>query len=165
MSSPPEGPINATIDHYQADVRITPEDTAAAVFGRIRDSLFAYDMFPPWLIHHAFCPPEPLREGTTIVQRVILGPIALEMAVRVIAAWDRHDGSVHEAGFTYATVAGHAERGVATFQVRWKEGRDVNVLIDARSCPGTLLTRLGRPAARLFQRAITIAALRRLACF
>jgi len=150
------------VDHYQADVRIGMEHTASATFDRIRNRLFTHDTFPPWLIHHALCPPEPITEGRTIIQRVVLGPMALEMAVRVIAVWDRQHGSLHEAGFTYATVEGHAERGVATFQVKWDEGKGVAVLIDARSRPGTLLTRLGRPAARLFQRAITVAALRRL---
>lgn len=152
--------MNPTVDHYQADVRIGTEDTASATFDCIRNRLFTYDMFPPWLIHQALCPPEQITEGTTIVQRVVLGPIALEMAVRVIAVWNRHHGGVHEAGFTYATVAGHAERGAATFQVKWDEGQGVAVLIDARSRPGTILSRLGRPAARLFQRAITVAALR-----
>lgn len=150
------------MDHYQADVPIGTESTASAAFDRIRTRLFTYDMFPPWLIHHALCPPGPITEGTTIIQRVALGPIALEMAVRVIAIWNRQHGSLHEAGFTYATVEGHAERGIATFQVNWDEGQRVSVLIDARSLPGTVLTRLGRPAARLFQRAITVAALRRL---
>jgi len=105
-TSPPEGPINSTVDHYQADVRIGTEDTASATFDRIRNRLFTYDMFPPWLIHHALCHPEPITEDTTIVQRVVLGPIALEMAVRVIAVWNRQHGSLHEAGFTYADRRG-----------------------------------------------------------
>lgn len=158
-----EGPTSPTVDHYRAEVRIGPLDTASAAFDRVRDRLFSYAIFPSWLIHYASCPPGPIAEGTTIVQRVVFGPTALEMAVRVIAVWNREQRSLAEAGFTYATVAGHAECGVATFQVRRDEGQRVTVYIEARSRPGTHLTRLGRPVARLFQRTLTRVALHRLA--
>jgi uncharacterized protein (UPF0548 family) len=162
-TSPPTGPDRATLDHYRAPVEVGPNGNALAAFERVRERLLAYDIFPPWLMRHASCPAGRLAEGTTIVQRVLVGPLALEMAVRVLAVWDRSDGVAREAGLSYVTLAGHAERGVVVFRVRLEADRRVVILIDARSRPGLLLTRLGRPFARLFQRAATRAALRRLA--
>lgn len=153
---------NATVDHYQVSVRLAPGANPSAVFDHVRDRLFTYDIFPPQLIHSAVCPSGRITGGTTIVQRIALGPAAPEMAVRMIDVWDRDDEGVREAGFTYATVTGHPECGIATFRVRLDGDGRVLVLVDARSRPGLLLTRLGRPMARLFQRGITKAALRRL---
>jgi uncharacterized protein (UPF0548 family) len=163
ISSSPTGPANATIDHYDACVQRDPGASPSVLFGRVRERLFTYNVFPPLLIHAVVCPSGRITEGTTIVQRIMLGPVALEMAVRVIAVWDREDDGVREAGFTYVTVAGHPERGIATFRVRLHEDGRVLVLIDVCSRPGLLLTRLGRPVARLSQRGITRSALRRLA--
>lgn len=134
-----------------------------ALFNDLRERLFSYDIFPPRLLRSVLCPSGSIAEGTTIVQRIMLGPIAMEMAVRVIAAWDRDVDGVREAGFTYATVSGHPECGVETFRVRLLRDGSVLVLIDGRSRPGLLLTRLGRPAARAVQRGVTKAALRRVA--
>ncbi|HEX6509417.1 MAG TPA: DUF1990 family protein [Chloroflexota bacterium] len=163
MSSPPDGPLHATVDHYQVRVRTDPRASSMALFERVRERLFSYDLFPPRLMQSIVCPSGSVTEGAAIVQRLILGPVALEMAVRVIAVWDRERDGMREAGFTYATIAGHPECGIATFQVRLHTGGPVLILVDARSRPGLLLTRLGRPVARAFQRGITKAALRRLA--
>ena len=162
-TSPPSGLPNAGVDHYAAPVRVRPGESASAAFIHVRDRLLAYDVFPPALIRYAICPAGSIRAGATIVQQILLGPIALEMAVRVVDAWDRSEGGAREAGFSYVTLQGHPERGVATFRVRLDAAGAVTVLIDARSRPGLLLTRLGRPIARGFQRALTRAALRRLA--
>jgi uncharacterized protein (UPF0548 family) len=163
ISSSPIGLANGTIDHYDVYLQADPGSSPSALFDYVRDRLFTYKVFPPLLIHSMVCPSGRIAKGTTIVQRIVLGPVALEMAVRVIAVWDREDDGVREAGFTYVTVAGHPERGIATFRVRLLEDGRVQVLIDARSQPGLLLTRLERPVARLFQRGITRSALRRLA--
>ena len=82
--------------------------------------------------------------------------------MRVIDSWDRLLESGREAGFAYATLPGHPERGVASFAVRLDARGRLQVHLEARSEPGLLLTRLGRPVARLFQRSLTRAALRRL---
>lgn len=135
----------------------------ADVYARVRDRLLAYDVFPPTLVRYAICPAGPIRVGATIVQQILLGPLALEMAVRVVDAWDRSEGAIHEAGFSYVTLEGHPERGIATFRVRLDEAGGVTILIDARSRPGLLLTRIIRPIARALQRTLTQAALHRLA--
>ncbi|HZU11929.1 MAG TPA: DUF1990 family protein [Chloroflexota bacterium] len=162
-TSSAEGPANATVDHYEAAVVGRPGDSSWYAFDRARYRLLRYDIFPRRLIRYALCPPDTLREGATIVQRIVLGPVSVEMAVRVIDVWDREEGNVREVGFTYATLVGHAECGVATFRVRRDQDQGVRILIDVRSRPGTRLTHLARPVSRLFQRAITRAALRRLA--
>jgi uncharacterized protein (UPF0548 family) len=151
------------VDHYEAPVPAPAGESPAAVFERVRGRLFGYDIFPPRLIPHAVCPDGCIDVGSTIVQRVMLGPFGLEAAVRVVDAWNRQEGAAHEAGFSYVTLEGHPECGVATFRVRLDRSGRVTVLVDARSVPGTRLTRLGRPLARGFQKGITIAGLRRLA--
>jgi uncharacterized protein (UPF0548 family) len=169
-TSPCVGPADAIVDHYEAPARIGPSDTPCGVFTRLRDRLLAYDVFPPSIVQATICPEGRITAGATIVQRILLGPLALEAAVRVIDVWDRvagesagAPGSVRAAGFRYVTLRGHPECGVASFEVRAQASGEVTVLLDARSRAGTWLTRLGRPFARRFQRAMTQAALRRLA--
>ena len=101
-----------------------------------------------------------LREGTTIVQRVAIGPVTLESGVRVIRVWRHQDADGEESGFTYATLQGHPERGVSTFRLRHQRAPpSIEFLIDVRSRPGSWLTRLARPLARRFQIRATEAAL------
>ena len=162
VTSPPSGPEGPTIDHYAARARIGTEDSPQTVFSRVRDRLLTYDVFPSAVISYTICPDAPIRTDAIIVQRVHLGPLAFEAAVRVIDVWDRTEANVCEAGFSYVTLQGHPECGVATFRVRLDGDGTITVYIDARSRPGILLTRLGRPFARTFQRLITKSALRRL---
>jgi uncharacterized protein (UPF0548 family) len=119
------------------------------------DRLFRYDIFPPGRLRSRVCTPDGIVAlGATIVQRVRLGPLVLETAVRVIEL----ERSAVGARFAYATVAGHAERGIASFEVAL-EAADVRFTARAWSRPGNLAARLGRPLARSFQRAITREAL------
>jgi uncharacterized protein (UPF0548 family) len=168
-TSSPSGPPDAAVDHYQAKARVRPGETPSTVFVRLRDRLLAYDIFPPGIVQATICPAGTIAAGATIIQRIVLGPLALEAAVRVIEVWDRPvasgagaTGGGSVAGFRYVTLRGHPECGVASFEVRVEPSGAVMVLLDARSRPGTWLTRLGRPFARRFQRALTRAALRRL---
>ena len=168
-SSTVAGPPGAVVDHYEAPVPIVSDTTPIEAFTRRRDRLLAYDIFPPSIVRAAICPEGRITAGATIVQRIVFGPLALEAAVRVIDVWDRcvpltpgSDERVRLAGFRYVTLQGHPECGVASFEVRLDPTGDVSVHLDARSRPGTWLTRLGRPFARRFQQAVTRAALRRL---
>jgi hypothetical protein len=141
------------------------------VFARVRDRLLAYDIFPPRIFRSTICPAGSVTAGATIIQRIVLGPLALEAAVQVIDVWDDvMAGSAGEAGaesrsagFRYVTLQGHPECGVASFEVRISATGEVTILLDARSRAGSWLTRLGRPFARRFQRGLTQAALLRLA--
>lgn len=162
LSSSPAGPDGATVDVYEERVPVAPGPGAAAAFEYIRSGLFAYDIFPPWFIHGVICPAGPVTEGALIVQRARVGPVAIEMAVRVIAVWDAETDAGREVGFRYATIEGHTERGVATFAVRRDAAGGVWVVLGARSRPGNRAAVLGRPVARLVQRQMTRAAVRRL---
>jgi|ERR1022692_2603824 uncharacterized protein (UPF0548 family) len=162
-TSPPEGLPTGVFDVHQAAVQHQQGEDAEAAFERIRDRLFAYDIFPPKLIRHAICPGPAIERGTLIVQQVGIGPLRLESAVRVVDVWDRDTDGERDAGFRYVTLAGHPERGVASFAVHRDDSGVVRLTLDARSQAGTLLTRLGRPIARPAQLAMTEAALRRLA--
>jgi uncharacterized protein (UPF0548 family) len=138
-------------------------ESAQARFRRTADRLWSYDIFPPCLMRAAVCSEDgQVNTGVVIVQRVRVGLAVIESAVRVIDVWATEGDDVEEAGFTYATLAGHPETGVSTFWVA-RRGDKVEFAIKARSRPGTLLTRIGRPLSRAFQRAATRAALRHVA--
>lgn len=162
-TSPPEGPPASVVDRHQADVRLLPGEDRDAAFERIRGRLFAYDIFSPRLMHFAVCPSGPIAPQTVIVQRLGIGPIRLESAVRVIDTWDRRTEDSREAGFLYVTLRGHPEKGIASFAVRNGRGGTVTLVLEARSAPGTLIARFARPLARRAQLVATKAAMRRLA--
>ena len=155
--------VAGVIDSYGVRVPPIPGESAHARFRRTADRLWSYDIFPPALMRPTLCSEEGrVNKGVVIVQRVRVGPAVIESAVRVIDAWASEGDDVEEAGFTYATLAGHPETGVSTFSVA-RHGDDVEFAIKARSRPGTLPTRIGRPLSRAFQRAATRAALRYVA--
>ena len=137
-------------------------EDADAAFERIRARLFAYDIFPSRVMRNVICPGPAIERGTLIVQQVGIGPLRLEFAVRVVEVWDRATDGQRDLGFRYVTLAGHPERGVASFAVHRDESEVVRLTLDARSQAGTLLSHLGRPIARPAQLAITKAALKRL---
>jgi uncharacterized protein (UPF0548 family) len=134
-------------DRYEGLVRGSIESALAR--------LVRYDIFPPTRLRSRVCTPDGLVAlGATIVQRVRLGPIALETAVRVI----EHQLTAQSGRFAYATLEGHPERGIASFEVE-HDGADLRFIAQAWSRPGNLPARIGRPLARSFQRAITREAL------
>ena len=163
-SSTPAGPPDAIVDHYRAHLPAKPGSSSVAVFEHLRQRLLEYDIFPPPFMLHGRCPAGPIEARTTIVQRVQAdGLFALEMAVRVTRAWDGDSPARREAGFTYVTLQGHAERGVESFRVQLDHASGcVSLLIDARSAPGLWLSRVGFPLARVIQLRLTRAAVRRL---
>jgi uncharacterized protein (UPF0548 family) len=157
------GPANCVVDHHQADVKLADSERPDAAFRRLRSRLLSYDIFPPGFLRFVICPPGALVVGSVIVQRVGVGPVALESAVRVVDVWQRQADREQQAGFTYVTLAGHPERGAASFEVRMERDETIRLILDARSTPGSITTRLARPIARSIQLALTRAALRRLA--
>jgi uncharacterized protein (UPF0548 family) len=149
------------IDHYAKLVELPPGPDIGSWFRRLEDRLLTYRVFPPSLMQAQICGEDArLREGTTIVQRVSIGPLSLEAGVRVIRVWRHEDDDGAETGFTYATLQGHPERGISTFRLRRRTAPpSIDLLIDVRSRPGSWLTRLARPLARRFQIRATEAAL------
>jgi uncharacterized protein (UPF0548 family) len=84
----------------------------------------------------------------------------IESAVRVISLIDASAGGERNVAFSYVTLKGHPERGIATFCVRQERatGR-VSITIKTWSRPGSWITMAARPLARLIQRPLTRAAL------
>jgi uncharacterized protein (UPF0548 family) len=130
-------------------------DVPTSRIERAVEALLRYHIFPPRRMRaHLNTPDGLVALEAIIVQRVLLGPLALEMAVRVVEVSRDPDG----AAFTYATVEGHVERGLAAFSVRTK-GDGVVFTIETWSSAGTALARLGGPFARHAQRTSTREAL------
>jgi len=162
-TSPSAGPPNGVFDHSEADVRLAASERIDAAFDRLRSRLLSYDIFPPRFLRFVICPPGELEVGSVIVQRVGYGPIALESAVRVVDIWRRRADGEQQAGFSYVTLAGHPERGAASFEVRMGSEEKLSLILESRSTPGSVATRLARPLARSIQLLLTQAAIRRLA--
>lgn len=124
-------------------------------FETASEALLRYRVFDPARMLARVCTEDGLvAEGATIVQRVRIGPASLETAVRVVGV-QRSDERV---GFSYVTVRGHPEQGLASFAVLRVPGGG-RIEAEAWSKPGSLLTLLGRPIARRLQRRFTREAL------
>jgi uncharacterized protein (UPF0548 family) len=120
-------------------------------FARAVDALLAYRIFALARMRAHICTPDRLVAiGATIIQRLMLGPVAIETAVRVIEV----DHSPNRVSFAYATLRGHPEHGVASFAVT-RADKGGRFEAQAWSRAGHWLTILGRPASRSLQRMIT----------
>jgi uncharacterized protein (UPF0548 family) len=125
-------------------------------FDRAVESLLAYRIFAPQRMLARVCSPDNcVAVGAIVVQRVVLGPIAIETAVRVIEV----ERTADRAYFAYATLQGHPERGVASFAVI-RSGSEMKFEAQAWSRAGTWLTAIGRPVSRSLQKALTREAVR-----
>ena len=155
------GGVNGVVERYDREVRLAAASDPDAAFARSIERLLRYVIFPPSIMQPIICSEDGLlHEGTTIVQRVAIGPLRIEPAVRVLRVWRAGDADTEEAGFTYATLPGHPERGISSFWVtHHKTSGRIYFAIEARSQPGSLVYRLGGPVARRFQRRATLAAL------
>jgi len=120
-------------------------------FERAIDALLAYKIFAAHrMVAHVCTQDSRVAVGATIVQRVVIGPLAIETAVRVIEL----DHTPDSTSFAYATLRGHPERGVASFAVARTDGR-ATFQAQAWSRAGHWLTTLGRPMSRALQRSMT----------
>ena len=90
----------------------------------------------------------PLQQGTVVVMRLGLGPLALRIPCRVVDAGRSED----RAWFVYGTLPGHPECGEESFSLRRLDDGSVRMRVEAFSRPASLPARLGGPAARAFQR-------------
>lgn len=154
--------VDGVTDSYRVDLPTDLVDPAA-VFERAVDRLFRYDIFPPRLMRAHVCTADGrIEPGAVVVQRVRLGLPIMESAVCVVEVWHHQAQGSGAAGFAYATLEGHPERGVSQFSLV-REGSTVRFEIAAISRPGSLLTSIGRPVARRFQQSASRAALRHFA--
>lgn len=89
-----------------------------------------------------------IAPGDTAVLGLKVGPLHIEAPVRVIYIVDERD----RRGFAYGTLAGHPEQGEIAFIVDRTDDGSVWLTIRSFSRPGSKLTWLGYPVARLLQK-------------
>lgn len=100
----------------------------------------------------------PLREGTTVVQLLHIGPLRFLAPCRVVAVLEQPD----RRGFAYGTLTGHPATGEERFDVRIDAAGTVVAEVTAFSRPARWYTRIGSPVSRLVQRAMVRRYLRAL---
>ena len=135
-----------------ANAATLPEKTSEILLDQSRllqssqtDFLFAYDIFPQYLMR---AEAQWIKEGRTmrigdiIVQRAVLPPIGFglcaEFAVRISAIFSARN----KVGFAYETLSGHLERGVSEFFFE-QRGESIFFVIHTYSEPAHWLSRLG----------------------
>jgi uncharacterized protein (UPF0548 family) len=156
--------------HDQYSIRINPDsadpdnadpEKAAAspdLFELAAASLLRYEVYPPRQMRALVCSPDKKAHiGTLILQRIIFGPFAIEAAVRVVEMIEPGDAGL-VAGFSYVTLRGHAEKGLATFSVSRRNG-EVVFRIESWSVPAKGLAKLLAPFSRMLQKKISLQAL------
>ena len=145
----------ARLRHVDADeVAVDARDPDAA-FARARAALLAYRVYPESiLLRRVGTPDGNVAAGAVVVQRIRVGPAAVEAGVRVLEAWDEP----HRAGYRYVALRGHPERGVAGFHLERQGARVAFRIESASECvvPGLAAY------ARRRQRAAVEAALERM---
>jgi hypothetical protein len=129
-------------------------DYSGPISCRRTDFLFAYDIFPRFLMR---AEAQWIREGRTmrvgdiIVQRAVFPPVGFglcaEFAVRISALISEP----RKLGFAYETLAGHLERGVSEFYFE-ERARALSFVIHTYSEPAHWLSRLGRPFSLAYQK-------------
>ncbi|RYZ01165.1 MAG: DUF1990 family protein [Myxococcales bacterium] len=138
--------------HDTYSVPLLGAEAPGSLVARALAVLLRYDVFPPHRMRHHVCTPDAtLRPDALVVQRVIAGPLAVEAAVRVTDVFDERASDGH-AGFSYVTLQGHVERGVATFSVGLDAAGAPTFRIESWSRPGTALLSAARPFLRRMQR-------------
>jgi uncharacterized protein (UPF0548 family) len=138
-------------DLYSIEIPLPDTGADTVAIGKATEVLLRYRIFPVHRMRVHVCTPDGrIRPGATIIQRVFLGPLAMEMGVRVVEVFDRR-GDKAGVGFTYATLQGHSERGLATFSIHEVSPNTLVFRIESWSVPGNLLARLARPFARRTQ--------------
>lgn len=136
-------------DHYSVIVPAPAVETAGDALEAVARHVLSYRVFATHRMHHCICGAGPtLENGDTIVQRIFVGPLAIEAGVRVVDVF--RDGD--RIGFSYVTLEGHVERGVASFFVARSREREVTFHIESWSTPSALTTWLAPGVARYFQR-------------
>lgn len=122
-------------------------------FRRVAAAILDYRVFPPSLLTPVMAR-RPVQLGDTVglTYRLLPG-LRMFVASRVIDIFDQSSVSGWRAGFTYRTLAGHAELGEEIFAVA-KDATTgaVTVSLTAWSRPGHWLTRIGYPYARWCQK-------------
>jgi uncharacterized protein (UPF0548 family) len=120
-------------------------------FERARAALFAWRHFEiPWVELHGAS--TSAHAGQAVATLVSVAGLRFLNPCQVVYT-ENSDASSDCAAFAYGTLPGHVESGEERFEVSHDPATgEVKYRILAFSRPGILLTRLGYPATRLFQR-------------
>ena len=139
-------------DVYSVVVRDAgSRQSAEAAFETAVALLLAYRVFPPDRMEPTVCTDDGrVALGATIVQRISVGPVGLESAVRVVELIDEREPDGERVGFAYVTLRGHPERGAERMEVVRDRGR-VELRTRASSRPGGRLVGMGRFVTRRLQ--------------
>lgn len=139
-------------DLYASSLPVYPPDPAKSWL-HYKSRLARYEIFSPNLMGSTiFSDSGQIELDAIVVQRVYLGSVATEMAVKVIIVDDTAlDDGTKVFGFSYITLNGHSEKGEARFAVEQKPTGAIDFTIESWSTQGTLLARIGAPIARIIQ--------------
>lgn len=143
---------------FRTDSIVIPvtEDNRDAVWAQAREMLLRYEIFPKASIEgYVDSAGGKVAPDTTVVQRAKVWGVKMEMATRVLDVHDEED----LVAFRYATLEGHAERGIARFALQRQPG-GVHFTIQSWSRPGNVLARVATPLTNRVQRKFTLAALK-----
>jgi uncharacterized protein (UPF0548 family) len=124
-----------------------------AGFERARERILRYTFFPPARLTGTIDTPDGVViPGATIVQRVRVWFVGFESGTRVVALADGADEAGHRSvRFSYATLVGHPEAGIATFAATEMGDGDIAITIVTRSRAQAWWARLGWPLTRHLQ--------------
>jgi uncharacterized protein (UPF0548 family) len=145
--------------HDRYSVALTNGDGAdvPGLLERASEALWLYDIYPPRRMRSLVCSPDHrVSEGALIIQRIIFGPTAVEAAVRVVELFGPEGPVI---GFSYVTLQGHAESGVATFFVARDDAGSLTFNIESWSRASGGVSTLMAPLSRRLQMAFTQEAL------
>lgn len=119
----------------------------------LREAILRYRFFPAGRMTGTVDAPDGrIRPGVTIHQRVRVAIAGFDSATRVVALDDR-DGSpgTRAISFSYVTLAGHPEVGLATFLAEERADGTIALTIDTWSAPAAWWARLSGPITRRIQ--------------
>jgi uncharacterized protein (UPF0548 family) len=144
-------PVTYGINHFRARL-----GDGEAIFDRAIAAIRQWKMFSPEMID--VYPAQPaLEAGTCVALRIRAFGLWAFGACRIVYTFDGtadDDGvAVKRFGFAYGTLPAHVEQGEERFSVQWRRDDD-SVWYDlfAFSRPGKVITWLGMPVTRYYQR-------------
>lgn len=156
LFTPPRG--------YDADHNRRLLGHGAATFEKAKAAIRSWRMFHmPWVTLHDTSAPIIAGEVVCVVFNVMkLWAMNFNRIVYVV----EDQGELERFGFAYGTLTHHAESGEERFLVEWNHADDtVHYDLAAYSRPNHILTKLGYPIARHYQKKFVTTSLAAMAEF
>ena len=145
---------NLKPEQYVLDVHPNPNEQSGLFFDKALELLMTYQIYLPFRMQSKICNETGrITKNVTIIQRILIGPIGFEAAVRVVDTFDIEKNGERCAGFTYATLKGHPECGIITFKVsRSNSKSQIQLGIESWSKPNSPALKLFRPLTKAIQK-------------